>query len=65
MRWGFAVAHVHQAVHVWWGDADRLVRRANTDYLAAVLPRSILTIYPGEGDLLPISHWGEMLAALE
>ena len=38
MRWGFAVAHVRQAVHVWRRDADRLVRRANTGYLAAAPP---------------------------
>jgi pimeloyl-ACP methyl ester carboxylesterase len=62
--WGFSLTDILQDVHVWWGDADRLVARANTDYLATTIPRSKLVIYPGEGHSVPVSHWSEMLSAL-
>ncbi len=62
--WGFSVADIRQPVHVWWGEADPNVSRAHTDYLAESIPRATLVTYPGEGHLFPISHWGEMLAAL-
>jgi pimeloyl-ACP methyl ester carboxylesterase len=62
--WGFSVADVRQPVHIWWGDADRLVATCYADYFAATIPDAHLTIYAGEGHLFPISHWGEMLADL-
>jgi pimeloyl-ACP methyl ester carboxylesterase len=62
--WGFSLSDITQEVHVWWGDADLLVSRANTDYLATTIPRSKLVVYPGEGHSLPIFHWGEMLRAV-
>jgi pimeloyl-ACP methyl ester carboxylesterase len=62
--WGFSLGDIRQTVHVWWADADRLVTRRYTDYLATNIPHSVLTVYPGEGHLFPINHWGEMLAAL-
>jgi len=40
------------------------VGRVHTDYLAQEIPRATLGTYPGEGYLLPLSHWGEMLAVL-
>jgi pimeloyl-ACP methyl ester carboxylesterase len=62
--WGFSLSDILQDVHVWWGDADRFVSRANTDYLATTIPQSKLVIYPGEGHSFPLSRWGEMLRAL-
>jgi hypothetical protein len=37
---------------------------ANSIYLAATIPRATLVTYPDEGHLIPLSHWGEMLATL-
>jgi len=62
--WGFSLTDITQEVYVWWGDGDRLVSRANTDYLATTIPRSKLVIYPGEGHSLAIWRWAEMLRAL-
>jgi pimeloyl-ACP methyl ester carboxylesterase len=61
---GFSVADIRRPVHVWWGESDPNVSRAHTDYLAQSIPRATLVTDPGEGHLFPISHWGEMLAAL-
>jgi len=62
--WGFGMADVRQLVHIWCGDLDEQVGRAHADYLAASIPRSSLVAFAGAGHLFPISHWGEMLAAL-
>jgi pimeloyl-ACP methyl ester carboxylesterase len=64
LPWGFSVAEIRQPAYVWWGESDPNVGRAHTDYLAESIPRAILVTYPSEGHLFPISHWGEMLAAL-
>jgi pimeloyl-ACP methyl ester carboxylesterase len=62
--WGFSLADVPLLVHVWCGELDQQVGRAHADYFAASLPRSSLVVFEGAGHLFPISHWGEMLAAL-
>ena len=62
--WDFSVADIGHPVLVWWGEADLAVGRAATNYLAGSIPRATLVTYPGEGHLMPIDHWGEMLAAL-
>lgn len=62
--WGFDLADVEVPTHVWWGEADRLVDRAHTDYLAASIPGAVLRTYPGEGHLFPLNHWAEMLSDL-
>ncbi len=62
--WAFSVADIRQPVHVWVGESDLQVGRAHADYLAASIPRATLVTFPAAGHLFPISHWGEMLAAL-
>ena len=62
--WAFSVADIRQPVLVWVGESDLQVGRAHGDYLAASIPRATLVTFPGAGHLFPISHWGEMLAAL-
>ncbi len=62
--WGFDPAGVTKPTLVWWGDADDVTPRAHAGYLAATIPGSRLVVYPGEGHLIPASHWAEMLAAL-
>jgi pimeloyl-ACP methyl ester carboxylesterase len=62
--WGFSAANIGQPVHLWWGEDDQDTDRAGMDYLAARIPGATLVTYPGEGHLLPISRWGELLAAV-
>jgi pimeloyl-ACP methyl ester carboxylesterase len=64
LPWGFSLIDISHETLVWWGEEDILVRRAHTDYLASALPKARLITHPGEGHLAPLSHWGEMLAAL-
>ena len=60
----FSAADIRQPVHLWWGEEDTDTDRLGLDYLAAVIPRVDFLTYPGEGHLLPIDHWEEMLAAV-
>ena len=62
--WGFALADVVQPVHIWWGEADPVNAVRTGHWLATAFPRATLVTYPGEGHMAPVSHWGEMLAAL-
>jgi pimeloyl-ACP methyl ester carboxylesterase len=62
--WGFSLADIDLPVFVWWGEADRLVDRAHTEYLAAAIPGASLLTYPGEGHLFPVTHWAETLDAI-
>ena len=61
--WGFSVADIACDAAVWVGDrapADRM----EADYLAATIPGATYVIYPGDGHLLTLPRWGEMLAWL-
>jgi pimeloyl-ACP methyl ester carboxylesterase/glycosidase len=62
--WGFALRDVDREVHLWWGDGDRLTTRAHTEHLASALPRAKLTIYPGEGHNVAVTHWADVLDAM-
>lgn len=62
--WGFSVAEIRQPVLVWSGASDRMVGQRNADYYAATIPGASPVTFATAGHLLPISHWGEMLAAL-
>lgn len=64
MPWGFSVAEIRQPVRIWWGESDIDTDRLGSDYLAASIPGATLVTYPGEGHLVPINRWAEMLAAL-
>jgi pimeloyl-ACP methyl ester carboxylesterase len=61
--WGFSVADISQPVDIWDGSADTMVRSNHADYLAATIPQATRVTFPGEGHLIPIDHWAEMLAA--
>ena len=64
LPWGFELAAIDRDIHLWWGDGDRLTSRAHTDHLATALPRARLTIYPGEGHSIAITHWADILETL-
>lgn len=62
LPWSFALADVQAPVAVWFGEADQLWSRADSELLAERLPRATLHMVPGEGHLLPVRHWRQILA---
>lgn len=61
--WGFEPADVTAPVHLWYGAEDELVGPDHGAYWAGALPQAELTVVPGAGHLLPLTHWGKILAA--
>lgn len=59
--WGFPPAEVGCHVDLWYGDADTLVPLDMGRHLDGVLPDSRLTVLPGEGHMVFITHWAEIL----
>ena len=49
---------------VWHGELDHLVGPAHAHYLSAVLPDATLVLDPEDGQLLPLQHRHEILAAV-
>ena len=64
LPWGFTLADLKAPVSVWQGELDHLVGPAHAHYFSAVLPNATLVLYPQDGHLLLLQHWGEMLAAV-
>jgi pimeloyl-ACP methyl ester carboxylesterase len=64
LPWGVAFAEVKVPVTVWHGELDHLVRPAHARYLSAMLPNATLVLYPQDGHLLLLQHWGDILAAV-
>jgi pimeloyl-ACP methyl ester carboxylesterase len=64
LPWGFSVSDIRLPVWIWWGESDIDTDRHGSDYLAATIPGATLVTYPGEGHLVPINRWADMLAAL-
>jgi pimeloyl-ACP methyl ester carboxylesterase len=62
--WGFNPATIKPPVHIWHGDQDTNVPVAMAQHVAAQIPGSSLTIYPGEGHLIVPKHWNEITSAL-
>lgn len=62
--WGYDPAEITVPVRIWQGDADRFVPAAWADELAADIPGSAVVRCPGEGHLLAVEHWPEILAWL-
>lgn len=60
--WGFRPEDVRVPAHVWWGDQDRFVPRADVEALVARIPGSTLTVVPGAGHF--VAH-GRRHAVLE
>lgn len=64
LGWGFSLKEVGVRVDVWQGELDRIVPVAHGRYLAQEIPDAVLTIFPGEGHSIAITHWEEMLVSL-
>ncbi|MDV7999937.1 alpha/beta hydrolase [Rhodococcus sp. IEGM 1408] len=62
--WDFRVEDVRAPVHLWYGDRDEIAPPVNGRWLAGHLREAHLTVYAGEGHLLPLAHWAEMLRVL-
>ncbi|TCK18230.1 pimeloyl-ACP methyl ester carboxylesterase [Thiogranum longum] len=64
--WGFELENIHKQIHLWHGDADRIVPCQHSQFIHSKLPDSILTVVPDEGHFsLPIVHTRAILAALK
>jgi pimeloyl-ACP methyl ester carboxylesterase len=63
-NWGFRLEDIRPPVHLWYGDADALVPVTTGRYLAECIPHAQLTVCPGEGHMLIIPRWAEILTAL-
>ena len=62
--WGVRVEDVSAPVVLWYGDRDEIAPPAHGRWFAEHLPDAHLTVFPGEGHLVPLLHWAEMLHAL-
>jgi pimeloyl-ACP methyl ester carboxylesterase len=62
--WGFSPQEIRREVYLWYGDADALVPLQMGQYLAAAIPQSHLTICQGQGHLLFMQRWEEILRTL-
>jgi pimeloyl-ACP methyl ester carboxylesterase len=58
----FRFGDVRGPVKLWYGDADPIGPEHGRWY-AARLPGATLTVLPGAGHLLPITHWAAILEA--
>jgi pimeloyl-ACP methyl ester carboxylesterase len=63
-RWGFSLGDIEHRTYVWWGESDVLVSRGHSEYLARTIPRAELVTYPGEGHLICLTRWREMLSSV-
>jgi pimeloyl-ACP methyl ester carboxylesterase len=62
--WGFRPEEITRDVFLWYGDADAVVPLQMGQYLAAAIPRSHLIICHGQGHLLLVQRWEEILRTL-
>jgi pimeloyl-ACP methyl ester carboxylesterase len=61
--WGFALDQVAPWIQLWHGADDTVIPSHHGLYLASVIPRATLRIYPGEGHMLLWNHLAEILTA--
>lgn len=59
--WGFEPRWVETPAWIWQGDAVTTAPPALARELADTLPQCSFSLLPGEGHLLPFTHWREML----
>jgi len=63
--WGFELANIRKRIHLWHGDADRIVPCCHSEFVHSQLADSELSIVPNEGHFsLPILHAEEILTTL-
>lgn len=62
--WGFDPGEVQVPTSLWYGDADPITPPQMGRFLADAIPDSRLTVYPGEGHMVYVTHWADVLAEL-
>lgn len=62
--WGFKVGDIKTLTYLWYGEDDRNVSLAMARYYTSQILNSKLTVYPGEGHLVSVTHAGEILKTL-
>jgi pimeloyl-ACP methyl ester carboxylesterase len=62
--WGFDPHAVEVPALLWYGGADPLTPPQMGHYLSDALPNARLTVYPGEGHMVYVTHWEEILTQL-
>ncbi len=62
--WGFLLQDVRVPVTIWQGDADNSTPIGMARAMAEAIPRASLRILPGEGHLIFLTHWPEIVEDL-
>jgi pimeloyl-ACP methyl ester carboxylesterase len=62
--WGFGLDDVRRPVQLWYGEQDQMAPPVNGQWLRDHLPDATLTVYTGEGHLVPMRHWPQILQTL-
>lgn len=62
--WGFRLGDIRANVFLWYGEDDKNVSIEMGKYYASRIPKSKLTIYPGEGHMISVTHAAEILRTL-
>jgi pimeloyl-ACP methyl ester carboxylesterase len=61
--WGFELEKIEVPIELWYGTADLAAPLSMGDYLKQHLPKATLHIVEGQGHLLIISRWRDILAS--
>jgi pimeloyl-ACP methyl ester carboxylesterase len=62
--WGFSLEDITVPVQIWQGTEDRNVPVAMGERLGREIPNATVKILPGEGHMLSITHWDEIVQDL-
>jgi pimeloyl-ACP methyl ester carboxylesterase len=62
--WGFPLEEIHVPVHVWHGTDDDATSVRMARHMAGRIPNCKITICEGEGHMLLIPHWEEILTTV-
>jgi pimeloyl-ACP methyl ester carboxylesterase len=62
--WGFRLEQIKPPVYLWHGTADNVTSVSMAYYMAGKIPNQELTVCEGEGHMLLIPHWEEILSRL-
>ena len=62
--WGFPLDEIKVPVHLWHGTMDNSTTVAMARYMAQKIPNGKLTVCDGEGHMLLIPRWEEILKTL-
>ncbi|HUD18976.1 MAG TPA: alpha/beta hydrolase [Patescibacteria group bacterium] len=62
--WGFDVGAIHAKAFLFYGEDDRNVSLNMGKYYHSHIAGSVLTVYPGEGHFISVSHAEEILTTL-